>query len=154
MLGVISRPVPQKDAGRRAGQELETERGAPAASECKRRGETRRGRRVSGDHRSSQQLKRQPASAQHAELRAAVREQAREGDRGQEEDRAGTGAQNGEDSGHHHGNLHPLLAAFLHRRPGHAFLPGVVLHAPLAGGCHKLAGLLQLLAQPHHLRVL
>lgn len=132
---------------------MEKERGAATSAERQRRGETRGGRRVSGDYRGAKQLQEQPAAAQHPEHGAAVREQTREGDRNQEKDCVGPRTQNGEDSRHHHGNLHPLLAALLHRRPNHALLPGVVLHATLAKGRHQLAGLLQLFTQPHHLRL-
>lgn len=118
-----------------------------------RRSEAHGRRRVCGDRGSSRQFKARAAFAQHTELGAALREPTREKHGGKEKTGAGTRAQNRKNAGHHHGYVHPVLAAVFYQSSGDALLP-VVPDARVAPGRDQLARLLQLAAQPHHLRVL
>ncbi|XP_036954212.1 5-hydroxytryptamine (serotonin) receptor 1A a isoform X2 [Acanthopagrus latus] len=156
VLDCVSGRLSQENQRGGRGQRLEARRRVQTElSVRKRRGEARGGGRVAGDHRSYQQLQDAPSPAQHPPvLVARLREHEREELGGEEKDRAGQGAQNGENAGDHHGDLHLLLAALFHRGAGAAFLRGELLHARLAGRSHKLAGLLQLPPQPHHICLL
>lgn len=156
VLDHITRHLPQetKRRGRREGLEA-LRRVQKQLSVRKRRGEARGRGRVAGDYRSYQQLQDAPALAQHpAVVLAGLREHERAELGGQKEARAVPGAQNGENARDHHGHVHRLLAAVFHRGAGAAFLRRQLLHARLAGRRYKLAGLLQLPPEPHHICLL
>jgi len=73
-------------------------------------------------------------------------------DQGQEHHQDETGTQGGEDPGHHHGHVHPLLAALLLVvRDEHSVRSGVPGRGDDTG---VLGGILQLDPQPAHLRLL
>ncbi len=99
----------------------------------KRNTQTLGWRRVVRDYRSSDRLQKPPEPAQQPS--AVLREQEQEKHGCEAQSGSGQRAQNGQDSGNHHGHVHFLLAALLHRGACFAFLSRL-FHARVAERGH------------------